>query len=59
MIAFFDLKRQTSSIQAEIAEAVERVLASGWFILGPEVEKFEQEFAAYIGVQHAIGGRYR
>jgi dTDP-4-amino-4,6-dideoxygalactose transaminase len=55
MIAFFDLKRQTSSMQAEIVEAVERVLASGWFILGPEVEKFEQEFAAYIGVQHAIG----
>ena len=41
--------------QAEIDSAIQRVLNSGWYILGPEVEAFEQEFAAYIGVHHAIG----
>src|SRR4029077_16880463 len=35
--------------------AVDRVLASGWFILGPEVEAFEAEFAAASGASHAIG----
>ena len=41
--------------QAEIDSAIQRVLDSGWYILGKEVESFEQEFAAYIGVSHAIG----
>jgi len=41
--------------QAEIDSAIQRVLNSGWYILGREVESFEQEFAAYIGVRHAIG----
>ena len=41
--------------QAEIDAAIQRVLESGWYILGREVESFEQEFAAYIGVRHAIG----
>ena len=41
--------------QAEIDSAIQRVLDSGWYILGREVESFEQEFAAYIGVRHAIG----
>ena len=39
----------------EIDEAVGRVLNSGWYILGQEVKAFEDEFAAYIGVQHGIG----
>jgi len=41
--------------KAEIDEAVARVLNSGWYILGQEVENFEKEFAAYIGTNHAIG----
>ncbi|MGA2585577.1 MAG: DegT/DnrJ/EryC1/StrS family aminotransferase [Candidatus Aminicenantales bacterium] len=41
--------------QAEIDSAIQRVLNSGWYILGREVESFEQEFAAYIGVHHAVG----
>ncbi|HEY6042697.1 MAG TPA: DegT/DnrJ/EryC1/StrS family aminotransferase [Anaerolineae bacterium] len=55
MIPFFDLKKQYESIQAELDEAATRVMKSGWFILGPEVEKFEKEFAAYIDVKHALG----
>lgn len=41
--------------QSEIDEAIHRVLDSGWYILGKEVTAFEEEFAAFIGVSHAIG----
>ncbi len=41
--------------QADIDAAIRRVMNSGWYILGKEVESFEQEFATYIGVKHAIG----
>jgi dTDP-4-amino-4,6-dideoxygalactose transaminase len=40
---------------ADIKAAVERVVASGWFVLGPEVEAFESEFAAASRVPHAVG----
>jgi len=39
----------------EIDAAIDRVLDSGWFILGKEVESFEVEFANYIGAKHAVG----
>lgn len=41
--------------KAEIDAAIHQVLDSGWYILGQEVEAFEQEFADYLGVSHAIG----
>lgn len=41
--------------QAEIDEALSRVLQSGRYILGSEVESFEKEFAAFIGVSHGVG----
>jgi dTDP-3-amino-2,3,6-trideoxy-4-keto-D-glucose/dTDP-3-amino-3,4,6-trideoxy-alpha-D-glucose/dTDP-2,6-dideoxy-D-kanosamine transaminase len=50
-----DLTRHTRALSAEIEAAMGRVLASGWFILGPEVEAFEHEFATYIGTTQAIG----
>jgi dTDP-4-amino-4,6-dideoxygalactose transaminase len=40
---------------AAIRAAIDRVIASGWFVLGPEVEAFEQEFAAASRVPHAVG----
>ncbi|MDO8125631.1 MAG: DegT/DnrJ/EryC1/StrS family aminotransferase [Candidatus Brocadiales bacterium] len=46
---------QYHSIQAEIDAAVSRVLKSGWYILGKEVENFEKEFASYCGVRYAVG----
>ena len=41
--------------KAEIDEVIRRVTESGWYILGPEVEAFEAEFAAYVGVKHCTG----
>src|SRR5262245_35692390 len=41
--------------QQEIDEAIHRVLNSGWYILGTEVSALEEEFAAFIGISHAIG----
>src|ERR1700746_1263771 len=41
--------------RAEIDAALGRMLEGGRYILGPEVEAFEQEFAAYIGTRHGIG----
>lgn len=54
-IPFLDLKRLHQDIQLELDEAWQRVRDSGWYILGTEVESFEEEFAAYCGVNHAIG----
>src|ERR1700743_2970732 len=39
----------------EEKEAVGRVLESGWWALGPETEKFEHEFAEYVGARYAVG----
>jgi len=49
-----DLGRHTQAIQNELRTAVERVLRSGWFVLGPEVAAFETEFARYCGVEHCV-----
>jgi dTDP-4-amino-4,6-dideoxygalactose transaminase len=50
-----NLTEQYQVFQTEIDQAIKRVLTSGWYILGQEVEAFEQEFAAYIGVEAGIG----
>ncbi len=49
-----DLARRVASLQPELGEAVERVLRSGWFLLGPETKAFESEFAAFCGRRHAV-----
>jgi dTDP-4-amino-4,6-dideoxygalactose transaminase len=54
MIPLLDLKAQYASIKQEIDSAVLGVLASGQYILGEEVARFEQEFAAYCGTRHAV-----
>lgn len=43
------------ALRAEIDAALRRVAESGWYVLGPETEAFETEFAAYMGLPHAIG----
>lgn len=54
-IPLVDLKAQYESIKEEIDKAISRVLATSQFILGKEVEAFEEEFARYLGVRHAVG----
>ena len=54
-VPLVDLSRQYALLAEEIDEAVMGVLSSGMFILGPEVSAFEEEFAEYIGVSHAVG----
>jgi len=54
-IDLIDVKAQYAPLIPEFREAFERVVASGGFIFGPEVEGFEAEAAAYLGVPHAIG----
>ncbi len=54
-VPFGDLTRHYLAIKSEIDAAVNRVLASGWFVLGSELRAFEEAFATYIGVRHAIG----
>ncbi len=53
-VPFLDLKRAHQNLKPQLEEAFSRVLNSGWFILGPEVEAFEVEFARYCGVSHCI-----
>ena len=50
-----DLTMQYTELKEEIDEAIHRVIVSGQFILGPEVEAFERELAAYCNVQYAVG----
>jgi dTDP-4-amino-4,6-dideoxygalactose transaminase len=50
-----DLRPELDELWQPLSEAALRVLRSGQFVLGPEVEAFEQEAAAYIGVEHAVG----
>jgi dTDP-4-amino-4,6-dideoxygalactose transaminase len=54
-VPFLDLRLLNASLRSELLEACERVVDSGWYILGSEVSAFEDEFAAYLGVRHAIG----
>ena len=52
---FLDLKAEFASMREEIFEAVERVLESQQFVLGPEVEALEADAAGLVGCRHAIG----
>jgi dTDP-3-amino-3,4,6-trideoxy-alpha-D-glucose transaminase len=50
-----DFPAQIARRRVELQAAFDRVLDSGWFILGPEVEAFEREYAAFVGAPHAVG----
>ena len=54
-IPFNDLRPVQAMLGSALSAAARRVLESGWYILGPELESFEAEFAAYHGVRHAVG----
>ncbi len=55
MIKFLDLEKVTASHGKEINEAVSRVVNSGWYLQGKENDKFEKNFAEYIGSKYAVG----
>ena len=55
MIPLFDTSTPLAPLRDELRAAVDAVLDSERYILGPEVEAFEHEFAAYCGAEHAIG----
>jgi len=55
MIKFLDLKQINQKYTIEFKDAFNRLLDSGWFILGNEVESFEREFAEYCGTQYCVG----
>ncbi len=55
MIKYCDLKKTTETYEPELSEAVNRVIQSGWYLLGNEVKEFEQQFAQYCGCKHCIG----
>ena len=54
-IPFLDLGASYREIKQELDEAYQRVMSSGWYILGQEVTAFEREFAAYCGARHCVG----
>ena len=52
---YVDFPKQHVHLKEKLHEALDRIIDSGNFILGNELEKFEEEFAKYIGVKYAIG----
>ena len=54
-IPFLDMKSPYEELRDEMDAAYRRVMESGWYILGDETERFEQDFARYCGVRHCAG----
>lgn len=54
-IPFLDIGVAYRELKSEIDAAIHRVLDSGWYVLGPEVEAFETEWAMWCGASHAVG----
>lgn len=53
-VPIIDVRAAYLELQGEIDAAISRVLQSGWLVLGPEVEKFESNFADYVGARHCV-----
>ncbi|HZQ02217.1 MAG TPA: DegT/DnrJ/EryC1/StrS family aminotransferase [Reyranella sp.] len=54
-IPFLDMKSAYAELKPELDAAYARVMESGWFVLGKEVEAFEAEYAAFCGTRHCVG----
>lgn len=54
-VPFLDLRAAHAELREEMDAAMAGVLDRGWFVLGPQLEAFEREFAAYCGVRHCVG----
>jgi dTDP-4-amino-4,6-dideoxygalactose transaminase len=55
VVPFLDLLSSNRELKAEIEAAVERVVESGFYLLGKELDSFESEFAQYVAVKHCVG----
>ena len=55
MIKFLDLKKLNAQYEQELKEAANRVIDSGWYLLGKELEDFEHNYAAFCGVKYCLG----
>jgi len=54
-VPFLDLRVAAEELEDELLAASARVVRSGWYVLGAEVERFESEFARFVGARHCIG----
>jgi dTDP-3-amino-3,4,6-trideoxy-alpha-D-glucose transaminase len=54
-VPFNDLRPRYAAAADDYRSAFERVMSRGHYVLGPEVEAFETEFADYLGINHAVG----
>jgi len=55
LVKFLDLKKINDSFEPEISNAIKKVLDSGWYLLGNEVNAFEKEYSSFIGAKNCIG----
>lgn len=55
LVPFVDLKAQFRALRAEIVPRITAVMEEATFVLGPDVTRFEENFAAYVGTRHCIG----
>lgn len=55
MVKFLDLKAINDRFEIKLTDAINRVIDSGWYLLGEEVNAFEKEYAEFIGSSHCIG----
>jgi dTDP-4-amino-4,6-dideoxygalactose transaminase len=55
MIEYESLSQSNLAYMSDLEAAASRVIRSGWYVMGQEVNAFEQEFAAYVGAKHCIG----
>lgn len=55
MIKFLDIQKITLSFEPDVSQAIDRIVKRGWFLLGDEVNAFENEYRDYIGSKHCIG----
>lgn len=55
MIKFLDIQKNTAKYSGEIHQAIQKVVNSGWYLLGNEVKTFESHYADFIGTKYAIG----
>ena len=55
MISFLDLKKINAQYEQELKVAANKVIDSGWYLLGKELENFEQNYGSFCGVKHCLG----